>query len=123
MRWWGAGRERTDRGLRHALARFGLPVFVVALAIPAAPAHAVSIPVFSTEVPAGHGTTRALAPAFDPPRRVDGAISDWRGQPTRFGGSTVYSSGELVYQDHIFDAYGPDNGQDVQRLGVQDPIQ
>ncbi|MBV9214354.1 MAG: prolyl oligopeptidase family serine peptidase, partial [Actinobacteria bacterium] len=59
----------------------------------------------------------------DPPRKVDGSISDWHGRPTLFGGSTIYSSGELVYQDHIFDAWGPDNGQDVQRLSVQDPLQ
>jgi pimeloyl-ACP methyl ester carboxylesterase len=33
----------------------------------------------------------------------------------------MYSRGELVYRDHIFDAYGADNGQDAQRLSVLDP--
>src|SRR3954469_22295001 len=83
----------------------------------------VSVPVLSAEVPAGHGTATALPPATDPPRTVDGATGDWRGRPSGFGGSTIYSSGELVYQDHIFDAYGPDNGQDKQRLAARDGVQ
>lgn len=37
-----------------------------------------------------------------------------------FGGATIYSHGELVYEDHIFDAYGPDNGQDAARLAAMD---
>ena len=121
----GQGAWRNGGG--HGLLRSALlccALTCAALVVLAEPARGdVSIPVFSTEVPAGHGTAVALRPAFDPPRRVDGRIGDWHGRPTRFGGSTIYSSGELVYQDHIFDAYGPDNGQDVQRLGIQDPIQ
>src|SRR4051794_40686289 len=35
----------------------------------------------------------------------------------------MYSHGELVYEDHIFDAYGADNGQDAQRMAVQDPLE
>src|SRR3954447_18301667 len=83
----------------------------------------VSLPVVPAEFPAGHGTAVALPPAKDPPRTVDGNTRDWRGRPSGFGGSTIYSSGELVYQDHIFDAYGPDNGQDEQRLAAQDAVQ
>ena len=86
-------------------------------------AAAVSVPVLSAEVPAGHGTAVDLRRATDPPRAVDGQTGDWRGRPSGFGGSTIYSSGELVYQDHIFDAYGPDNGQDVQRLKAQDALE
>src|SRR4051794_25525424 len=86
-------------------------------------AAGVSVPVLSAEVPAGQGTPVALPKATDPPRTVDGDTSDWRGRPSGFGGSTIYSSGELVYQDHIFDAYGPDNGQDMQRLKAQDAVQ
>lgn len=83
----------------------------------------VSVPVLGAEVPAGHGTAVALKPVKDPPRTVDGDTGDWRGRPSGFGGSTIYSSGELVYQDHIFDAYGPDNGQDKQRLAAQEAVQ
>src|SRR5438270_1444211 len=86
-----------------------LPPGAPGLAAPAQPPPP-SIPVFSTEVPAGHGTAVPLRPASDPPRVVDGRIDDWRGRPTGFGGTTIYSHGELVYQDHIFDACGPANG-------------
>jgi hypothetical protein len=79
-------------------------------------------PVFAAEVPAGHGTTRPAPACVDPPHRTDGSDADWRGRPTGFGGSTAYSCGELVYQDHIFDAYGPDDGKDKQRLAAQDAL-
>ena len=59
---------------------------------------------------------------MDPPRRVDGRFDDWRGRPSGFGGSSIYSGGELIYQDHLFDAFGADNGQDVQRQSVLDPL-
>ncbi|MEA2274193.1 MAG: hypothetical protein QOI98_2901, partial [Solirubrobacteraceae bacterium] len=82
----------------------------------------VDLPVLGAEVPAGGGTTVGLNKAFDPPRQVDGDLSDWQGRPTRFGGSSVLSHGELVYQDHIFDAYGADDGRDAKRLSIQDPL-
>jgi hypothetical protein len=80
-------------------------------------------PVLAAEVPAGHGTTEPARGCGDPTQRTDGDAADWRGRPTGFGGSTVYSCGELVYQDHIFDAYGPDDGKDMQRLAAQDAVQ
>jgi dienelactone hydrolase len=82
----------------------------------------VDLPVLGAEVPAGGGTTVGLAKAVDPPRHVDGDLSDWQGRATRFGGSSVLSHGELVYQDHIFDAYGADDGRDAKRLSIQDPL-
>jgi Putative esterase len=83
----------------------------------------VDLPVLATEVPAGGGTTVGLAKAFDPARQVDGDLSDWTGRPTRFGGSSVLSHGELIYQDHIFDAYGADDGRDAKRLAIEDPLE
>src|SRR3954469_24550865 len=92
------------------------------LAFAPAAAHA-GPPVLRTEVPAGGGTTVALRAQRDAPRRVDGNASDWGGRLPGFGGATMYSHGELVYEDHIFDAYGADNGQDAQRLAGQDPLE
>src|SRR4051795_5970776 len=86
-------------------------------------ASAATPPVLRTEVPAGSGQTVALAPRTDGPRRVDGRAGDWGGATPGFGGAMAYSRGELVYEDHIFDAYGADNGQDAQRLAVQDPVE
>src|SRR3954470_24027346 len=85
-------------------------------------ATAATPPVFRTEVPAGGGTTEFLGNRPEPARAIDGATSDWTGGLPGFGGAIAYSRGELVYQDHIFDPYGPDNGQDAQRLSVLDPL-
>ena len=79
-------------------------------------------PVTSVEVRAGTARTRALPPVPLPSRRVDGVLSDWRGRLAGFGGTSFVSRGELVYQDHLFDAYGPDDGRDARRLAVQDPL-
>ena len=55
-------------------------------------------------------------------KTVDGSIADWRGRLPGFGGAVLYSRGELLYQDHLFDAWGADDGRDAQRLAVQDPL-
>jgi hypothetical protein len=94
---------------------------VLAMLVLAPAASAATPPVFRTEVPAGGGTTRFLGNNPEPARSVDGSAADWQGTLPGFGGALDYSRGELVYEDHIFDAYGPDNGQDAQRLSVLDP--
>jgi hypothetical protein len=83
---------------------------------------ASAAPVLSTEVPAGTALKRALANAGPSAKTVDGQVADWRGRLPGFGGALFYSRGELLYQDHLFDAYGPDDGRDAQRLAVQDPL-
>ena len=97
---------------------------LLALAGPAAAATlppGVTPPVARTEVAAGQGTTIGLAPAQAGTRTVDGDRSDWSGTLPNFGGVLLYSHGELVYEDHYFDAYGADSGQDADRMAVQDP--
>src|SRR3954447_7487233 len=84
-------------------------------------ASAANIPVLTPDVPAGGGATPGLRAAHDGPRTVDGDPSDWRGSLPGFGGALFYSRGELVYEDHIFDAYGADNGQDAQRMAIENP--
>ncbi|HYD09326.1 MAG TPA: prolyl oligopeptidase family serine peptidase, partial [Acidimicrobiales bacterium] len=65
----------------------------------------------------------AAAPAEAPSTKVvDGAIDDWIGTASGFGGTVVLSRGELIYTDHLFDAYGADDGGDAERLGVLDPL-
>jgi hypothetical protein len=80
----------------------------------------VSLPVLRAEIPAGGGTTVAIAPRHDGPRKLDGDAGDWEGTLPGFGGASQYSAGELVYQDHVFDAYGADEGQDTARLALTD---
>src|SRR4051794_2791305 len=95
----------------------------LSLLFAAGSASAANIPVLTPDVPAGGGATPALRAAHDGPRTVDGDPSDWRGSLPGFGGALFYSRGELVYEDHIFDAYGADNGQDAQRMAIEDPAQ
>jgi hypothetical protein len=93
-----------------------LPALAAAL-----PVEGFTLPVFRTQVPAGGGTLVNLRPAHDPPRRVDGNLGDWRGILPGFGGAQMYSHGELVYEDHIFDAYGPASSYEAARMSVMDP--
>ena len=102
--------------------RFLLAFLVAAVGLPAS-AGAANIPVLTADIPAGGGTTTPLKRATDPARIVDGNPSDWTGALPGFGGAQFYSRGEFVYEDHIFDAYGADNGQDAQRLAVEQPLQ
>lgn len=99
---------------------------VVAMVMPATanalPRRGVTLPVFRTQVPAGRGRVVNLAPAFDPTRTVDGNVSDWTGQLPGFGGAEIYSHGELVYEDHILDAYGPADNYEADRMAVMDPL-
>lgn len=81
------------------------------------------LPFLSRETPRGSGDRAAADGPAPVAKNVDGDISDWVGEPTRFGGTAVYSAGEYVYQDHIFDAHGPDDGRDAARYEVTDPIE
>lgn len=53
---------------------------------------------------------------------IDGDPSDWTGIASGYGGTTVRSNGELIYTDHVFDAYGADDGGDAERLATLDPL-
>ena len=96
----------------------GVPVTEAELVPDAAP----ELPVLSREVPAGGGTMVEAACGREAvARSVDGDVSDWIGESPRFGGVAVHSCGEYVYQDHLFDAYGADDGNDVERLAMLEP--
>ncbi len=87
------------------------------------PDEVPGLPVVSEEVPAGGGHVIDIGSAPPDAKTVDGDISDWTGTPTGFGGTMIYSRGELIYEDHIFDSYGADDGNDVERLSVLDPLE
>ncbi|MEA2426323.1 MAG: hypothetical protein QOH13_2733 [Thermoleophilaceae bacterium] len=104
--------------MRRALAA----LVALPLLAPAA-TQAANVPVLTADIPAGGGVTVPLRAAHDPARVVDGRFGDWTGRLPGFGGALIQSRGELVYQDHIFDAYGADNGQDAARLTAEQPLQ
>ena len=98
----------------------GAAIGLLVVALPAfAEPTSVEPPVLHAPTPAGTGTAVAAEPAFVTPsvRVIDGSIDDWIGAATGFGGASVRSAGELIYTDHLFDAYGADDGADAERLG------
>lgn len=111
---------------RARLVGLGTTVCVVLAVAPIAVAQvgdSTDLPVLSPETRRGSGTTAPAGTGVTPvAKTVDGDISDWVGAISRYGGTAVYSGGEYVYQDHIFDAYGPDDGRDARRLAQTDPL-
>ena len=89
---------------------------VLAAAVGPAAAQDVTFPIVGTETKRGSGATTALAAQAPSRKTIDGLFGDWVGSPTGFGGTTVLSHGELTYTDHLFDAYGADDGRDADRL-------
>lgn len=81
------------------------------------------LPFLSRETPRGSGDAVSAPGPAATTKTADGDISDWVGIPSRYGGTAVYSAGEFVYQDHLFDAHGPDDGRDAARFEVTDPVE
>ena len=79
-------------------------------------------PVLSHETVRGTHLVTALPAQAPTAKVVDGDPGEWIGAPTGFGGSIVRSAGELVYTDHLFDAYGADDGGDADRLAQTEPL-
>lgn len=104
----------------------------LALAIALVPASAgadslipdsVQVPLLTRPVPKGKLLVTD-GPAVTPSAKtIDADPSDWIGTPTRLGGTSILSAGELIYQDYIHDDHGADNGEDVRRIGLLDPIE
>lgn len=111
--------------------RHPTPILAVLLAIgTSAPAAAQVIPEAVPDLPvlgaqAARGTgliTSEAAPVEPAEKVVDGRVEDWIGAPSRLAGTALYSAGEYVYQDHLMDDYGADDGQDADRTSALDPL-
>jgi hypothetical protein len=82
-------------------------------------------PLVSRDLPAGHVRVRnaASTPADGRRRRpADGGLEHWVGKPSGFAGAAVYSRGELIYTDHLWDAYGASSPADATRDGLLDAL-
>jgi poly(3-hydroxybutyrate) depolymerase len=75
-------------------------------AVPASGESPVDAPLVGASVPRGTGHNVAIAAQAPSGKHADGDVADWAGQPSRFAGTSVYSAGEFIYQDHLFDAFG-----------------
>jgi dienelactone hydrolase len=87
----------------------------------------VDPPVAGASVPRGGFELTPTDPvAPNDARSVDGDPSDWLGEAPGYAGAVVHSAGELIYTDHLFDAYGADDGTDTQRReamrNVEEPL-
>lgn len=81
------------------------------------------LPVAGPEAPRGGGLiTHPAAPATPSPKVVDGAVADWTGESSRLAGTALYSRGEYVYQDYMFDDHGADGGDSAQYASILDPL-
>jgi hypothetical protein len=116
---------RRTRSLTVAVAAMLVAGMGAAVAEP----YRSTLPPGAPEAPLLHGENlpgrlvMADGPDQAPTTKViDGNPADWAGAPTRFGGRAVYSRGEYVYTDHLFDAYGADDGKDVDRDKTLDPL-
>ena len=81
-------------------------VAVIAAVSAASSASAQAPPGVEAPTPAGTGRTVELQAQKPTPKTVDGNIADWIGTSPGFAGASMYSRGELIYQDHVFDDYG-----------------
>ena len=100
-------------------------VAVVALVAPEARAiipDAVPTPILGAETRMGSLIVSDARRVRPTPKTIDGNVSDWTGVATRLAGTAIYSHGEYVYQDHIDDAWGADNGTDEQRVRQDAPL-
>lgn len=115
--------------MKKLLVLFVMPAVLAAL-IPLAaraqevpPGEVTDLPVLSDEVPAGSGSYIQVDGPQPSAKTIDGDASDWVGTPSHYGGTSVYSGGEFVYQDHLFDAHGADDGRDASRFEKTDQIE
>jgi hypothetical protein len=79
-------------------------------------------PGVEAPTPVGTGKVVAIRSVKPVRKRVDGLIGDWPGQSSGFAGTAIYSRGELVYLDHLFDAYGAADDQTSSLFGVFDAV-
>jgi hypothetical protein len=89
-----------------------LAAVIAAVSVPCA-ASAQDLPGVEAATPAGGGRAVALKPEKPTRKRVDGNIGDWTGTGPGYAGASIYSRGELIYQDHVFDDYGPASDQNA----------
>lgn len=84
---------------------------------------AVQVPLLTRAVPKGEILVTDTAPVSPSAKTVDANPTDWIGTPPRLGGMSVFSAGELIYQDYIQDDHGADDGEDARRVATLSPIQ
>lgn len=106
------------RGRTVALALVLLAVSPATALVPDAEVVALPEPL----VRGGIAVLAPPAPGPVPARAVDGDLTDWWGRSTRLAGTVVLDRGELVYQDHLFDDTGADDGADAARVALLAPL-
>jgi dienelactone hydrolase len=107
----------------HRFRPVAVPTLVAAVALAAAPAPGTAPeevpdrgPVLSEPITRGELVLAAATSRTPSDKVVDGDPSDWIGEASGIGGTSVWDAGEHVHSDFLFDAHGADDGGDAQRL-------
>lgn len=96
-----------------ALAVLALLTVALGSTSPAGAGPGQDVPGLAPPVEAGALVRTPRADRAPTPKVSDGDLADWTGTGTGIAGSTIHSSGELIYEDFVFDAYGADDGLDA----------
>ncbi len=72
-------------------------------------------PAVSERVERGSLVLTEVAPIEPSEKEIDGDPSDWIGTSARVAGNSHFSAGEFIHTDFLFDAYGADDGGDIDR--------
>lgn len=83
----------------------------------------VEPPVLHAQQQRGTAVTTQLPAVAPTVKTVDGSTDDWTGDAPGFSGLSSYSAGELVHADYLFDAFGADDGDDVERVERNDALE
>lgn len=103
----------------------GSATLAVGLTMPgvaATPEAGELAPILHSQTEPGSWRTEMIASTTPSVKTVDGDPSDWIGTPSRLAGTMAYSAGEAIYSDHLFDAYGGDDGEDIARERLLAPV-
>ncbi|MDX1509890.1 MAG: hypothetical protein R3249_00950, partial [Nitriliruptorales bacterium] len=107
-------------GLRLAAA-VTTALLAATMALAVAPAGAApegvpdALPVIAEPVARGGLDVSELTRQTPAPKVVDGNVDDWVGTPARLAGHSHFDHGELLHTDFLWDAYGADAGEDIDR--------
>ena len=109
--------DRLRAWTRHALVVLVVPMAIGSSVVGTAAAQEVPdvLPALAEPVTRGGLEVTRVADRAPTTKVVDGKVDDWVGTSARLAGNSHYDRGEFLHTDFVWDAYGADAGEDVQR--------
>ncbi|MGJ8670277.1 MAG: hypothetical protein ACSHXK_12365 [Oceanococcus sp.] len=123
----GGGRDTHEPGISHTSSQFAAAKTALCGADNNRQAFAAGpdrLPALSeVQRRGGLSVVSEQSEVTTPHSSTDQSVSDWVGTAPRLGGLAVYHRGEHIYSDFLYDAWGADDGTDVQRYGINEGLQ